>query len=250
MRIAALMLCFLCCSAMAEKQPVIVAHFRDRPPDMVTYCDNRFDGPLRAVVEEAAARIGARVEWRKASLGQSLSDLNTAKVDIVPFIFVKTAEREKTSRYSETVGRRSRPVIFLTRPGKEQDVKKLDDLVGKKVGVLKGVAYPDDFTQHPNIQKSEYPSEAALVKAFSREEVDIVPVLDKETIQRALLTIGYTKFGYTAFVIDQQLDQYFLFPRAGKNKVLYDRLDEVLVQMRKDGVVVEIYESFGADAPR
>ena len=79
-----------------DKRPQFLATYRDGPPDMVMYSEGRHSGPLRYVTEEAARRIGYRIEWKHKSFSKSVPGLVDGTVDIIPYVFYKMPEMQRT----------------------------------------------------------------------------------------------------------------------------------------------------------
>ena len=78
--------------AVPGQETELTADFRHRPPEMVVE-GQRFSGPLKAIIEEAAAEVGYKVNWRLAPFSRSLHGLKSGDVDIVPRT-IRNDERE------------------------------------------------------------------------------------------------------------------------------------------------------------
>ncbi|WP_242068326.1 hypothetical protein [Shewanella sp. DW31] len=64
---------------------VLRADFRHRPPEMVLdERTNTMTSPLKDILEEAAAKVGYRVEWSARPFARSIHELRVGTVDIVP----------------------------------------------------------------------------------------------------------------------------------------------------------------------
>jgi len=228
----------------ADARPVLVVTYRDNPPDLVSYCAGRHSGPLRYVIEEAAARVGHRVEWRKLNLANSLRALKEGSVDIVPYLFTKTSERSAIGRFSETLGGKGRTVSFLMRKNDSRNVLQFADLEGFVIGYHKDSYYLPEFHESPRLKTVPYERDAEMVKDFIAGTIDMVAVNNKAGTARAFLALGFNEYKYAEFNYKRDAFLYLLYSLAPSKQTLFDRFDRALAQMRQEGVMTDIYRSF------
>lgn len=233
-------------------RPTLRATFRDVPPDMLTYSAARHSGPLRYVVEEAAAQAGYAVEWTPAPFAESFDKAVRGEVDIVPFVRFKTAEREKFLRFSESLGKVMTYTYFLQHADDKQPIKMLDDLRGRTVGYRPGSYYYAEFLPDNRFQKVGYPNDAKMIKGFIDRKVDVVVVNVQQAAERVLAASGYSasNYKYAELVIARPADMYLLFSRAPELQAGFDRIDQALLKMREEGVIEDIYKSFDTPPPQ
>lgn len=230
--------------------PKLVVTFRDRAPDIVVYSKGRHSGPLRYVLEEAAGRIGYAIEWKPATFSKSLAGLVDGSVDVVPYVFARTAERERDTRYSVSLGLRKRPVYLAVQKARPLKIESLEDLAGHTVGYLQSGYYFAELHTTSSFTPVPYADDRSLVKAFVDGAIEIMAVSNKETTERVLASVGYNDFKYADLVFDKESDMYFLYSRSPRRQEVFDRLDQALLQMKKEGLITDIYHSFDADPPR
>jgi len=232
------------------ERPKLIVTFRDVPPDMTVYSPGRHSGPLRYVLEEAADRIGYAIEWKGLSFSRSLTGLADGSVDIVPSAHHKTEEREKDAIFSVSLGQQLRPVFFALHIDNPATIKTMADLKGHTVGYLKGSFYFAEFNTSTHFKKIAYADNRSLMLGFLKGAVDIIVMNNKKAAERELAPLGYNKYKYAELVVNDKPEMYFLYSRISQKKELFEHLDQVLVQMKNEGLIADIYRSFEADAPK
>lgn len=232
--------------------PKLVATYRDVPPDMLTYSLGRHSGPLRYVLEEAVGKIGYAIEWQPAPFADSLDMAGNGSIDIVPYARFKTAEREKTLRFSVSLGRVPTAISFLQHADDPRVIRTLEDLKGLSVGYRPGTYYFEEFASDPRFKRVGYTDDKKLVKGFIDRKVDVIIVSVKQATERALAAAGYSakNYKYAELVFASEADLYLIYTRAAQRQELFDRLDQALLQMKEEGVIADIYKSFEAEPPK
>src|SRR3989344_4682379 len=101
---------------LCHAEQVLRADYRERPPEMQAI-DALPVGPLIEVLNTAAQRVGARIEWRFAPFVRSLEDLKSGRVDLAPRVLF-TTERMDYVHFLPSIGppRKSNRFIVKTRP--------------------------------------------------------------------------------------------------------------------------------------
>ena len=237
-------------AAKAPKLPKLVVTFRDRPPDMLVYSKGRFSGPLRYVLEEAAGRIGHSVEWREATLAESEKGSVVGSVDVIPYIHQKTAEREEKFRFSVSLGSVQTFNNFMQHVGDQRKITTLADFAGMSVGHRAASAYFAEFATAKHFKRIPVEDMRSLVRVFADRSVDTIIVNNKQETERALAgKVRVDKIKYADLVVKIEAALYVLYSRAPERQKVFDRLDQAIVKMRKEGFIEDIYRSFDADPP-
>lgn len=238
-------------SAPQAKRPQLIVTYRDTPPEMLGYSPGRHSGPLRYVIEEAAERIGYGITWKSASFADSVDQVVAGTIDIAPNARFKTAEREKTMRFSVSLGRVPSVINFLVRKDNAAVIDTIDDLKGHAVGYRRNVSYFTAFGDATHFKKVAYGDDKSMVKGFADRVVDVLVVNNKRGIERALAAggVNVNSFRYVNFEVSEEADVYLLYSKVPARQAVYDRLDQALLQMKQQGVITDIYNSFDADPP-
>lgn len=235
-----------------ETLPTLVAHYRDRPPAMITYCGDRHDGPLRRILEEAASQIRHRIEWKHVpSLATSFKALKESEADIVPYIYIRTEEREKIFRFSESLGKKRRPVSFVLRDDIVDDILSFEDVKKYKIGYLKNIYFFDEFNEDDSLDKVVFSDPVSLARSFSKGDLDVAIVINRGSTERSFYSVGFDKFRYSKFTysVSPEPDLYYLYSQAENRQPVFDQLDEVIQRMKENGDIKDIYLSFDAEPP-
>lgn len=233
-----------CLPSWADTRPVLVASYRDNPPDMVSYCADRHSGPLRYVIEEAAERVGYQIKWKRLSLAESLRELKAGSVDIVPYLFTKTADRAAIGRFSEGLGGKSRLVLFMIRKDDARSIKQFDDLAKFTIGYRKDSYYFSEFHESKTLKRVPYEKELEMGRDFIDGTLDMVVVNNKLGAERAFLGLGFNEFKYAELSYRRDAQLYLLYSYDKDKQGLFDRLDQALAQMKQEGLMADIYRSF------
>lgn len=239
-------------AASAPRLPKLVVTYRDARPDMVVYSDGWHGGPIRLITEEAAKRIGYAVEWKQASFSKSIAALEEGAVDIVPFIFYKTPEREKEFLFSSSLGMRPRPVYFVVKKDGDaaRGLRAFGDLKRFKVGYREKSYYFKEFHKAGNISKLPFDKLSDLADGFVRGKIDVMAVTDKLETERLFTTVGFNDYAYAELRYEMVSDMYYFYSKRKDHSEVMRRFDEAVVKMKNEGVIGEIYRSFDIEPPK
>ncbi len=227
---------------------VFKGDFRHRPPQMVVGEDDHFSGPLKDIIEEAAAQIGYKIRWRSAPFARSLKGLQTGIVDIVPR-FIRNAEREAFAHYLGPIGMQVRKTVFVTQKKQGSPITRYEDLYPLTVGVKRKTAYFSPFKDDIKITKHEVVDDEMLVRMLQRRRFEIAIVIDVPAFEEHANKLQYTDWQYTPYQHVQKQGNYFGMSKISKHAHLYPQLQQVLLDMTKSGRVTEIYKKFGVKPP-
>lgn len=243
---------YLCASALAAGEPeVLRVDLRDRPPEMWGV-DGRAVGPLVTVLETAAQRVGARIEWRYTPFARSLVDLREGRVDLVPRVLF-TTERETFIHFLPSIGNQARDVLFVVRPGQEQSLRSYDDLLQLRVGVKRGTTYFEPFDADPRIAKEPARDDENLAQMFRAQRFEAIAVLDRDALETTFGLMGFRDFSYAQYrqpiIIENRFGASRKLYEQGRGE-LYDKLGRELAGMRERGEVTAIYAAQQVSAPQ
>ena len=233
-----------------QAEEILKADFRERPPEMQVI-DGLPSGPLISVLDTAAHRIGARVQWREAPFLRSLDDLRNGRIDIVPRV-IYTLDRQSYIHYLPSIGRQRKNIRFVVRPGQETRLRSYRDLQGLSIGVKRGTAYFEPFDSDGLLSKRLASDDAQLVAMFRAQRLDAIVVLDQIPLETSFAAIGFDGYRYAPYQHEQRIDNHFCVSRRlyeGKRRALYERLAAELQAMRARGEIKQIYERYDVEVP-
>lgn len=165
---------------------------------------------------------------------QSGLALNSNQCDIVASAMTITPDREKNLDFTDGYAKVNQSLLVPTG----SDIKSIDDLSGKKVGVQQGTtgkAYAEENA--PDADVVSFPSDAEMYQAIKAGQVD------------ALLQdfpVNYVHQQDGGFEIVQTYstnEEYGMAIKQG-NTALVDDVNAQLKKMRDDGTYDEIYNKY------
>lgn len=232
------------------QENVLLADYRQRPPEMIV--DSKTDqgsGPLIAILDEAAARIGYLVRWRSAPFQRSYRGLQLGDIDIVPRVIL-TEERKAFVAYLGPIGYQQKDIVFLVRKGQETSIKSYDDLRKHKVGTKRDTAYFKRFNEDQTIEKVLSLDDENMAKMFAADRFDTMIILDIPAIEKALRDVGFRDYAYADYKHVQKIGNYYGMSKKSRHINIYPDLNAALLEMVESGRVQEIYVKYGVLPPR
>ena len=245
-----LLLCLLLLAPASHAELLLRADYRERPPEMQAL-DNEPNGPLIAILDTAAKRIDARIEWRYAPFVRSLEDLKSGRIDLLPRVLF-TDERKAYVYYLPAIGIQRKSIRFIVKPGREASLRSYADLREGVIGAKRGTAYFDEFDGDGLISKVLATDDHLLARMFRAGRLDAVAVLDREAIEAQFRKIGFSDYRYADYRYDQSIGNYYgasLRLYRGQKQAIYDRLAHELRRMRESGEIAAIYRRYGVAPP-
>ncbi|GAB6054384.1 hypothetical protein JCM17960_32040 [Magnetospira thiophila] len=225
------------------------ADFRHRPPEMIVEGE-QISGPLKEILEQAAALNGYDVQWRVVPFSQSLEGLRDGTVDIVPRTIRRT-DRESFVDFAGPLDMQKKEIVFLVHKGEEGKIQSFEDLHSLKVGVKPKTAYFDRFDRDEAIEKLSLDGDFEMVRAFIDGRVDTVATLDRPPLESALVGLGFADYSFATYRHTLTIGNYYGVSKKTAHPGLFAALDQTLNEMVSDGLVNEIYRKYdAADAAR
>lgn len=241
-----LFLSFSTTPASAENK-LLRADFRHRPPEMVI-TDGHRSGPLKVVLEEAAADIGYKIKWRNAHFARSIKDIEKGKIDIIPRM-IRNVAREKFANYLGPIGYQKKDILFLVKKGQENLINTYEDLHGLRIEVKRKTAYFERFDQDTTLIKRENLDDENMAKMFKYGRFDTMPVLDKLSLEAALKKIDMVDYSYANYRYVNRIGNYYGMSKNSTNASVYSKLNESLLKLTQSGRVEEIYREHSVKPP-
>ena len=239
---------FLTAGPVAASDRSLSADFRHRPPEMIVEGE-RFSGPLKDILEEAAKSLGYGVEWRLAPFPRSLNDLRRGRIDVVPRT-IRNPEREAFINFLGPIGNQEKDILFLVKKGREGSIRRYEDLKGLTIGIKLKTAYFDRFDHDASLDKESASDDFNLARMFMGGRFDTVAVLDKAAMESALAGLTFDDYGYAEYRFEQMIGNFYGMSKMSANAGLFPRLDAKLDEMLANGRVEEIYSRFGVAPPQ
>ncbi len=223
----------------------LIAHFRPNPP-LMQEVNGRYSGPLVTIAEEAARSLGYTIRWQKADFTQSMEDLRSGQVDLVPQVF-RQSNRERYVNFAGPFGYKTLPIHFVTQRGNEGIVTRFRDLYKYTVIVNGASAHYDRIDRDSNVRKHEVADNHLIARMIARGRYKIALVSDIPALEKVFRDIGYEMFAYTEFVDKVRVGLWFGMPKHKGE--LYRKFSSKLQEMASTNRIAEIYQRQGVRPP-
>jgi len=234
--------------AVLGQERELTADFRHRPPEMVVE-GQRLSGPLKDIIEEAAGKVGYKVNWRLAPFSRSLHGLKSGDVDIVPRT-IRNEEREAFVDYLGPIAYQQKDIMFLVKKGKENGIQRYEDLLDVTVGVKRKTTYFSRFDKDSAIRKRvTQGDDYVLARMFIGGRFDTVAILDRTAIESALAGYGFRDYAYADYRHVQRIGNYYGMSKRSPHSVRFPELNKALADMAASGRIDAIYVQYGLPAP-
>ncbi|MCP4134793.1 MAG: transporter substrate-binding domain-containing protein [bacterium] len=190
------------------------------------YSDNgKPAGILVEIVQKVCKNAGVPIHLKLLPFKRALKMVKEGQMDGL-FNFYKTPERLKSFDYSEPII--TNPLVNFVRKDSALNYRTLNDLNGKKVGVMRGYTYGVEFDGNKKILKQETDSHESNFKKLVYSRIDVYPcdklvgiyLARKAKLMNELKTlpvplrvmkghIGFTKGKHTAVIekLNKQIEK-------------------------------------------
>ncbi len=169
---------------------------------------------------------------------QSGLALNSSQCDIVSAAMTITEEREENVDFSDPYYDSKQSLLVPTG----SDVKSIDDLAGKKVGVQQGTT-GKTYTEKNAPESAEvvsFPSDAEMYPAIQAGQVDAL-------LQDLPVNLEHMKDGKFEIVEQYETgEQYGFAVREEGSEALLEAVNEELQKLRDNGTYDDLYNKYFA----
>ncbi len=219
-----------CCALLARAE-TLVAIDNANPPFMYLH-DGQARGLYPAMLEAVFARLGEpltlqAMPWKRALLKGAAGEVGIGGI-------YRNIERLRVFDYSEPIYEER--LLLYVRRDQAFDFHGIEDLHGRRIGVIRGWSYTDDFDRamrEGRIDAQPGSSDEANLRKLASGRLDAVVVI--EMAARRLLE----QDGLDAL---QPLPRplsinptYLVFAKQARRQDLLLRFDQALREMREDG---------------
>lgn len=237
------------CRVWADADLLRIGYW-DNPPDVVAYPRSGVDGPVRALVDHAAAASGSKVEWRRVTLRKGLEEIGAGRLDALAFVSQVTPDRAQVGWGGNSMGKRSRELHFALRRTDTRSIDRWTDLKDLRIGVVKGRYYTRRFHDDAALNVVGFESETDMAHAMLSGEIDTILTNNRVRLQQQLLQAGFNEIRFAALSAREDQDLMLLNSRRSNAEPALRRLDATLADMRKRGLISEIFIGYGVEPPK
>lgn len=158
---------------------------------------NPKEGLSLEVLRAAFETQGYKVKMIYQPWARAMNNVKVGKVDILPDVWLNE-ERKKDYYFSDSYAQNA--IRFIKRSDDEFEFNGIESLFGKKVGIVRGYSYADEFMKNPKIEKPMNNNFISNIKKLIAKRIDLT--IEDEIVARMLLAqesntlvqkIGFTK---------------------------------------------------------
>lgn len=230
----------VCCLFLAPgvNAQNITLGYVDFPP--YEFEDNgKPSGLLVIIVETLFKKADIPLELNFLPFKRAYTATKKGRIDGL-FNFYKTEERLAFFDYTEPVIKN--PLVFFVRKDSKIKFRKLDDLKGLKVGVMRGYTYGTDFDRNPLFIREATDSHESNFKKLMSGRINAYPcdklvgihVAMKNNLMSGLKILPTTL---------SNMDGYIGFTK-GKHQDIIRRINRVILEMKQNGEIEKIINQY------
>ncbi len=227
-------------NVLAEK--IRLAAMRDFPP--FQYREGKqMTGIDVDMVREVCKRLGIEPEFKVVPWKRALK---IAKKGDVTGILTALHKEERTKfLYYTTEAIHTQKNVIMARKGSGlMKVSSLDDLKSKTVGVVRGFSYGQEFDNYQGLKKTVCNNQEDMMRIMNIGRIDAALSPEKPFLFNSR-RFGLQNRFEVVYVITEH-PAYTVFSKAigEKGRVLAEKFDNILKQMKKEGIEQQIIDKY------
>lgn len=212
------------------------------PPFEFVGDDGQVDGFDPALVKEIGKRIGVEVKIENMEFKSLIFSLTNGKIDLAAAGMTVTEERQKEVDFSDTYFVANQMIIVK----EGSDIKTLEDLRGKSVGVQEGTTGDLSISKEEYADEPDHFSHEVTVQRF-KKGVDAVMDLVNERLDAVVIDSNpaaeYVKNNEGLVALESGLDEeeYAIAVKKGNSELL-EQINKALAEIKEDGTYDKIVD--------
>ncbi|WP_158253617.1 substrate-binding periplasmic protein [Chromobacterium alticapitis] len=241
----ALLALLLALHSQAGEPPGLIVNFDANNPPLMYAGPHGAGGLYPSLIAKICERAGIAVTLRAGSWRLALLELSKGRAAAGGII--KTAEREKQFDFSLPLFYER---VVMAYPAGALPYHKLEELDGKRVGVMAGWSYGDAFDQARKDGKFsalDGDSDEQNLRQLKLGRLDVVLGI-RESLQLALREGGYHDVALSQEVLVTN-PSFLAINKASQQQALLTRFNLALQAMRRDGGYDALLRDFFAGKP-
>ncbi len=257
---------FMSCTgkAVVKDEPLATLEAQSNNP-VIFVCDNyppyyylnekkEVVGKSVAVLKKMAENLDLTPTFQCLPWNECLEKGKRGIVDGVVSLS-KTKMREFTYYFPRVNLALSKWVIFNAPDYKGEGISSIEDLKGKRVGIVEGVAYPEKFMKYQDCQKITAKSTVEAMKWLANGNGKVDLVVEDVAVGKYILNYLKKSDDYPkAKMIEVaplilKIDPIYIgIPKLSSHaKELYQKIDEELLEMQNSGEIFRISSKYEKD---
>lgn len=139
------------------------------PPFSFINVKNENDGLMIDIAKQIAERMGVQAEIHGMQFSSLIPAIEADKIEMISAGMIITESRKQIIDFSDSIYTYGEGLVVLKT---EENIKTLEDLKGKKVGVQQATIYLDGLKDYPEIQSQTYKSIADMVSELQNGRIE------------------------------------------------------------------------------
>jgi len=212
-------------------------------PPRVFMKDGRQAGIDVEIVHEACNRIGIRAVIRILPWKRAQKYVRKGKMDAI-FSLTLNEERKKFLYFtSETTY--ADKILVIARKGSGIKATGLDELKGKRFGVVRKYSYGENFDSYQELKKIVCNIDSQMLRMLDKGRLDVA-VGEEENLRSVIRNLGFEDRFETLFVVDETRYHIGISKKAlgEKGRSLTEKLSRTLGRMKEEGVIRKIESKY------
>ena len=191
------------------------------------------------ITKEIASRMGVELEYIDYNWEPLFDAIKNGEIDFAASALSITPERKEDMMFSSPYFNGGQIILIKDE---NKDIKKADDLAGKKVGVqVESTGYDAvlNYTEKDMIKTYEDTSvESKMIKDLKNGNIDAVVIDYIAAVSLAKEAIGFRIAG------DPFTQEFYGFASKLGNNALVEKINEILRDMKREGVIRSIQDKW------
>ena len=204
------------------------------------------DGLAVEIIREALKTQGYEIKHQNVPWNRALLGTKEGTYDLITSIWMS---EERKQDYLYSVHFMTNTIKFIKLKDDPFDFENMGSLKGKRIGLISGYSYQEDFINAGNYQKDEVNDFITNIRKLLAGRIDLT--VEDEIVARALiaehLPSAYDKIEF----VNKPLDEKKLFVVSGlknpRHKELINAFNKGFQIIRENGTYDKILSKYGVD---
>ncbi len=238
-----ILIVFLLSVTICSAKSVTISSASDPWPPFVDP-DHPKMGISLEIVSAAYETQGFEIKHKLTPWARAEEDVKNGKTDIIPNTW-KTDKRLKYLMYSKPYA--FNEVKFIKKKGDPFEYDGLKSLTGKKIGIMRGYGYGDDFSNATNFKREAVDDFTLSIKKLVAKRIDLT--LEDEIVASSLILKKDPKLLEEIEFTNNFLSSQGLHVTCGlknpRHEEFINAFDKGLEEIKSNGTLKKIFISYG-----
>lgn len=224
---------FVSCGSKSKGKKVLIVGTNPEFAPFEYMEGDKIEGFDIDLMQEICKRIGKEMEIKSMNFDGLLPALQSKKIDVIIAGMTATEDRKKHVDFTQNYYISKQNLIV-----DKQEIKNLEELRGKKIGVVLGYTGDVFISSRPDYLVERFNSSSAAILALQSKKVAAV-ILDEEPAKQ------YAKQNKGLYVrtIDGGTEEYAIALHKD-DKALLAEIEKALTELKIDGTYHKLYKRY------